>query len=426
MAKTLFSAFNLGEIPLDHRIVLAPMTRIRANTQTLAPNELTSTYYAQRASKGGLLITEATHISPEATPVWSIYPAVRKFAGHVPGIWTNEQTTRWQNVVDAVHRRGGKIICQLLHAGRVAQPIIADHPLVKNSGLPLPSVSSSAIEISAENEVDNQYNWDQHSVTPRALSTDELPRVIDDYRCAAVNAQRAGFDGIELHAAHGYLIDQFICDGVNHRNDRYGGSIDNRCRLLFEVVDALIGVFGQGRVGVRLSPLAIDEESGLQTQTYFGVSCSDPVTIYSKAIQGMNDYPLAYLMLTEPRVGGLSLAPENETAYLHPLRNRCYREIYKGSLIGAGGFTPATAAQAINEDVYDLIAFGRWFLSNPDLPERIKFGQPLNVYERETFYGGDATGYTDYPSLKNIQHNDTHRYDLMDQSTIGANPNRSK
>ena len=426
MEKTLFTALNLGEIELDHRIVLAPMTRIRADQQSLAPTDLTANYYAQRASSGGLLITEATHVSPEATPVWSIYPIVKKFGGHVPGIWTNEQTHGWKKVVDSVHRQGGKIVCQLLHAGRVAQPIIGEHPLVKGSGLPLPPVSSSALAITAKNEKNNQYNWDQSSVTPRALLTDEIPRVIDDYRRAATNALSAGFDGVELHAAHGYLVDQFICDGVNHRTDRYGGSISNRCRLLFELVDALVGVFGHGRVGVRLSPLSSNQDTGIATQTYFGVSCSDPLTVYSKAINGLNDYPLAYLMLTEPRVGGLSLTPENETAYIHPLRNIRYRQIYEGCLIGAGGFTPVTAAKAINEGIYDLIAFGRWFLSNPDLPRRIKYGHKLNVYERATFYGGNKLGYTDYPNWENIENNDTHRYRLIEQSVIGAKLNSLK
>ena len=419
MTSSLFSSIKLGEIELAHRIVLAPMTRIRANQTTLAATELMANYYAQRTSPGGLLITEATHISAEATPVWSIYPQVKKYGGHVPGIWTNEQTLAWKKVTDAVHRRGGKIICQLLHAGRVAQPVIGEHPLVKNSDWPLPPVSASAVAFPACSDVENQYSWDQASVTPRALLTKEIPRVIHDYQCAAANALKAGFDGIEIHAAHGYLVDQFICDGVNQRTDKYGGSIDNRCRFLFEIVKAVVEVFGTQRVGVRLSPLLIDKKSGLQTQTYFAVSCSDPVSVYSHAVNGLNNYPLAYLMLTEPRVGGLSQPPINETAYLCPLRNRHYREIYKGRLIGAGGFTPATAARAVSQGAYDLIAFGRWFLSNPDLPSRIKHGQKLNVYQRQTFYGGNEIGYTDYPYWNCVMEDGKSRYKLMEQSDLG-------
>ena len=420
MFESLFKPVRIGKMALAHRVVLAPMTRIRADSATLAPTQLTAMYYAQRASAGGLLITEATHISPEATPVWSIYPAVKKHAGQVPGIWTDEQMQGWKNVCAAVHDRDAKIFCQLLHAGRVAQPVIAEHPLIKNSGLPLPSVSSSAVAITANSEINNQYNWDQASVTPRALLADEIPRVIDDYRCAAKNALEAGFDGIELHAAHGYLIDQFLCDGVNRRTDHYGGSIYNRCRLLFEIVEALVDLFGSGRVGVRLSPISIDQVSGLQSQTYFGVSCSDPIAVYTQAIKGLNDYPLAYLMLTEPRVGGLSLEPQNETAYFHPLRNASYREVFNGCLIGAGGFTPTSAAQAINTEVYDLIAFGRWFLSNPDLPWRIKHGKKLNVYERTTFYGGNEQGYTDYPCWNGRSGTDNNGYRQMKLTEIGV------
>lgn len=417
---SLFTPCKAGVFDLAHRIVLAPMTRIRATEETLAPNALTTEYYRQRATPGGLLITEATHISPEATPVWTIYPAVRKHGGHVPGIWTDEQTRGWKAVTEAVHARGAKISCQLLHTGRVAQPDIGEHPIVKGSGLPLPPVSSSAVPIMASAEEGNQYNWDQDSVTPRALTTDEIARVCRDYQHATRNALQAGFDYVELHAAHGYLIDQFICDGVNQRSDQYGGSIENRCRFLFEIVAALVEVMGNGRVGVRLSPIVNEPVTGKPKQIYFGVTCSDPEQVFSHAISGLNRFPLAYLMLTEPRVGGLSLAPEEETAYTHPLSNKMYRTLYHGTLIGAGGFTPHTAASAVADGIYDLIAFGRWFLSNPDLPERIRQGYPLNIYDRATFYGGKEEGYTDYPEWNRVEQDAPSKYRLMAQSRIGA------
>ncbi len=414
--NALFKAIKIGEHELTHRIVLAPMTRIRACRGTLSPTNLTTEYYSQRASETGLLITEAVHISPEATPVWTIYPAVREHGGHVPGIWTDEQTQGWKKVVQAVHAKGGKISCQLLHTGRVAQPSIGDHPLVKNTSMALPPVSSSAVAIEASDEQDNQYNWDQASVRPKALKTAQIARLINDYIKAATNALEAGFDFIEIHAAHGYLIEQFLCDGVNQRTDQYGGSIENRCRFLFELVEQLIDLLGANRLGVRLSPITLDPITEMSTQTYFGVTDSNPNALYSYLIKKLDSYQFAYLLLTEPRVGGLSLSPDKETAYQHPLRNLHYRQLYSGTMIGAGGFTPITAAQTIEQNAYDLIAFGRWFLANPDLPERIKQEHDLNIYDRTTFYGGDAKGYTDYP-FWGIQSN---QYKKMKQSEIGA------
>jgi N-ethylmaleimide reductase len=395
------------------------MTRTRADAATLAPTLQTVLYYAQRASPGGLLITEATHISPEATPVWTIYEAVRESAGHVPGIWTEAQIAGWQAVTRAVHDKNALICCQLLHAGRVAQPGIADHPIVRGSGVPLPPVSASALAL--EPGLDSgDYNWDQPAIEPRALGTHEIGRVIEDYRLAACNARRAGFDLIEIHAAHGYLLDQFLCDGINRRTDRYGGSVENRCRFLFELVAALIAELGPGRVAVRLSPTSIDPATGRLHQTYFGAISSDPETIYAHAVTGLNEFPLAYLMLTEPRVGALSVPPETDRSHQHPLRNARFRTLYRGTLIGAGGFTPLTAEAAVAEGKYDLIAFGRWFLANPDLPERLREGTPLNVYDRKTFYGTGAKGYTDYPDRHHIGDARPQGYALMEQSRIGA------
>jgi N-ethylmaleimide reductase len=403
----LFSPLKLGALALEHRVVLAPMTRIRADAASLAPGEDTATYYAQRASLGGLLITEAVHISPEGTPVWTIYPVVRALGSHVPGIWSATQVAGWQKVVAGVHAKGGLISCQLLHAGRVAQADIGRHPAA--AGANVGPVSSSRVSIPVLNEDGNQYNWDQAQATPRALETDEIARVVGDYAHAATLAKAAGFDAVELHAAHGYLIDQFLCDGVNQRRDRYGGSVENRCRLLFEVVAALVAVFGAGRVGVRLSPTAGSEQS------YFGCKSSDPAAVYAAAVEGLNRYPLAYLLLSEPRVGGLDKRAEAETAWAHPLRNADFRKLFAGPVIGAGGFTPVAARKAIVEQGYDAIAFGRWFLANPDLPERLRRGAPLNVYERASFYGGGGQGYVDYPFLGEVG-----RYRTMQQSEIGV------
>ena len=421
LCPALFQPCRLGAHELAHRVVLAPMTRTRADALSLAPTEQTALYYAQRASQGGLVITEATHISPEATPVWTIYEKVRESAGQVPGIWTETQVAGWKTVTEAVHARGGLISCQLLHAGRVAQPGIGEHPLVRGSGAPLPPVSASGVLLKPGTEP-GDYSWDQPAVVPRALTIAEIARVVADYRRAARNAHCAGFDFVELHAAHGYLVEQFLCDGTNQREDEYGGNVANRCRFLFEVVATLVDELGPRRVGVRLSPCAHDPATGKPYQTYFGTLFSDPELLYEHAIEGLNDFPLAYLMLTEPRVGGLSVAPEADRSNTHPLRNTRYRNRYHGVLIGAGGFTPRTAGMAVAEGHYDLVAFGRWFLANPDLPERLKQGLPLNVYDRSTFYGAGAAGYTDYPCWEGevAAVPTTAVYPLMEQTSIGV------
>ena len=417
--NNLFTPFSVGKFDLSHRIVLAPLTRIRADEETLAPTKLNVEYYAQRATPGGLLISEAVYISPEGMPIWSIYKNIKENGGQAPGIWTSDQVQGWQMVTKAVHSKGGLISCQLLHAGRVAQPEIAKHPLVEGTDLPIPSVSSSATPITPLDEKGNDYNWDQKSVIPRALETEEIARICSDYRLAAINALEAGFDLIELHAAHGYLIEQFLCDGVNTRDDKYGGSIKNRARILFEVIETLIDVVGEERLGVRLSPVDNDPITNQPNQIYFGVVHSKPELIYKYVINKLSDYNLAYLFLTEPRVGVLSNVPAKDNTFEVPESNYKYREIYQGTLMGAGGFTPLTARKALSEGNYDLIAFGRWFLSNPDLPERIKNGHKLNVYDRDTFYGGNEIGYTDYPDYIRLSKMNKKKYKLISQSSIG-------
>ncbi len=407
----LFNPLKAGQMALDHRIVLAPMSRYRC-TKQMAPDTLTADYYSQRASKGGLVITEATHINPEGTPVWNIYEAIREGGGEAPGIWTDDQTDAFRAVVDAIHAKGAYASCQLQHCGRVAQDDIKDHPLVKGSRLPIGPVSSSAVPIAVTDEEGNQYNWDQPSAPPRALDVSEIARVYEDYAHAARNAIKAGYDFVEIHAGHGYLVNQFLCDSVNKRTDEYGGSIANRCRFLFELVAKLVDTVGLDRIAVRLSPTFKEHIR------YFGVSDSNPEALYSTAIEGLNDFPLAYLLLTEPRASGLSAPAENDPAHSEPLSSVRFRKIYKGTLIAAGGFTPQTAARAIEEGHYDLIAFGRWFLSNPDLPERIRQGSPLNVYDRDKFYTNGADGYTDYPNEGGTI-GVAGKYPVMEQHKIG-------
>ncbi len=371
---------------LSHRIVLAPLTRSRAETNTLTPNYLHAEYYSQRATKGGLLISEATFISTQTLGY-----------AHSPGIWTKEHVNSWKPVTDAVHKKGGYIFCQLWHIGRVAHPSFKDHPLVR--GNPAPSVSASNVNVNIKTP---HYNGTLvPSVDPRPLTLEEIGQLVEDYRHAAKCAREAGFDGVELHGAHGYLMDQFLNDGTNKRTDRYGGSVENRCRLLLEVTDALTQVLGSDRVAVRLSPHNNDKYS------YHGVNDSDPVKVYSQAVSELSKRDLAYLLFTEPRwdpyYRGDALADAG-----HSLPSRSsdtYRHLYKGVLFGAGGYTPQTGVQAVEDGKYDGVGFGRWYISNPDLVERIRLNQPLNVYNRDTFYTPTydtadlRVGYTDYPTF---------------------------
>lgn len=406
----LFRPLRLGGVGvLRHRVVLAPLTRNRSREHDLVPSSLSVRYYRQRASPGGLLISEATHVSPESLA----YP-------RTPGVWTDAQVEGWRRVTDAVHEVGGLVVCQLWHTGRVAHPRYAHHAAVNDdhdNARRRPCVSASAVPVADRRgrrgkTIDHEGAVREHG-TPRALTTAEIARLRGDYVRAARNAERAGFDGVELHAAHGYLIDQFLNDNVNRRTDEYGGaSVENRCRLLREVVESLITVWPADRVGVRLSPHR-GHEGGY---TFYGCRDSNPDVLYAHAVSTLNRYGLAYLLLTEPRwVGRHDGNHATDPGYRMPLVNGPrFRRLWDGVLLGAGGFTPESSRQAVSDGHYDAIAFGRWFIANPDLPERLRLRRSrtrtnnddddnaprLNRYDRDTFYSRDAVGYVDYPSME--------------------------
>jgi len=365
----LFSPLQVGELHLAHRVILAPLTRMRSTQPGDIPNPLNAEYYSQRSSKGGLLITEATHISRQGKG----YPAA-------PGIHSAEQVEGWKLVTNAVHAKGGFIFLQLWHVGRNSHTSL--HP---EAGLP---VSASAIAISNGS---NAFTADFQQVpyeTPRALETSELPGIVADYRRAAENAKAAGFDGVEVHSANGYLLDQFLEDSTNHRTDAYGGSIENRSRLLLEVVDAVVDVLGKGRVGVRLSPYGKFGDMG----------DSNSEALFTHVLQQLSLREIAYAHLVEPRVGAAGAGAAIDES--QPRTSHIFRKAFKGVLISAGGYTANTAEETVGDGYADAIAFGRLFIANPDLPHRFRLNAPLNHPDRSSFYGGTAKGYTDYPSLE--------------------------
>ncbi len=354
----LFSPLRLGPYDLPNRVVMAPMTRNRAGPGEV-PTALMATYYAQRAS-AGLIITEGTQISPQGQG----YPGT-------PGIFSKDQTEGWARVTAAVHAAGGRIFSQLWHVGRVSHP-----SLQPNGALPVaPSALAPAGPLWTPDGM-------RPYVTPRTLATEEIAGLIEDYRTAAANALAAGFDGVELHAANGYLIDQFLRDGSNRRIDRYGGSVGNRARLLLEVTEALIDVVGAKRVGVRLSP----------TNPFNDVADSHPAALFGYATEELNRLRFAYLHVIEP-------APTDPIARGEVPDGKFFRARWRGPLMLNKGYDLARANAAIADGTADLVSFAALFLANPDLPERLRRGGPFNPPDRKTFYGGDARGYTDYPAL---------------------------
>ncbi|WP_183693822.1 alkene reductase [Rhizobium leguminosarum] len=359
---SLFSSLHLGRYELAHRVVMAPLTRMRADAGNV-PNALAPEYYGQRASSGGLIIAEATQV----TPYGQGYPST-------PGIHSAEQVRGWKKVTDAVHAKGGLVFLQLWHVGR------ASHASFQPNGV-LP-VAPSPIAIADQTSLTPEWKQVPYE-TPRALELDEIPEIVESYRQAARNAMAAGFDGVELHGANGYLLEQFLHDRSNKRTDIYGGAIENRARLLLDVTKAVVEIWGSDRVGVRLSPFG----------TYNDVGDSDPVRLYSHVLSRLMELDIAYVSLIEARPGaGMEIDAPQAVDQLRPF--------WPKALILAGGFTRASAEETIRSGRADAVAFGRQFIANPDLPLRLKLEAPLNSHDRATFYGGGAAGYVDYPELE--------------------------
>jgi N-ethylmaleimide reductase len=346
-----------------NRVVMAPLTRRRA-TEQHAPTELMRIYYEQRAS-AGLIIAEATNISSQAVGYMN-----------TPGIFTREQVNAWKPVTDGVHERGGVIFLQLWHVGRVS------HSLLQPGGT-LP-VSSSAIKLSG---TINTSRGHKETETPRALETSEISIIVNDYRKAARNAILAGFDGVEIHGANGYLPDQFLHLGSNIRTDGYGGSIKNRCRFLLEVTEACCREIGPSKVGLRLSPSGIFKD----------MSDPEPVALYEYLVEELNGFNLVWLHLMEPYV---ALAPPEKYKQYLKIVTPHFRKIFKGTLITNVGYNFTSGNKVIREGYANMVAFGKLFISNPDLVDRFKKSAPLNTWDESTFYYGGPKGYIDYPFLE--------------------------
>lgn len=356
----LFDPAQLGPYRLANRIVMAPLTRSRADDATGVPGELQATYYAQRAS-AGLIISEATNISTQGK-------------GYIktPGIWSKAQVEGWRLSTDAVHAKGGRIFLQLWHVGRISHS-----DLQPGGDLP---VAPSAIR--AEGVQAYTPSGFKPLETPRALETGEIAGIVADYAHAAQMAKDAGFDGVEIHAANGYLLQQFLSDKTNKRTDQYGGSIENRTRLVVEVVDAVTRVWSPDKVGIRIAPL-----------TKFGdIGDSNPEPLYLSLVEQLNKFNLSYIHVVEGDTGG-----EREPAGGFDLQK--LRRAFNGLYMANNGYDLPLAERARAANAADLIAFGKPFISNPDLVERLRTGAPLNVPDQATFYAGDANGYIDYPAL---------------------------
>src|SRR5271155_773022 len=346
---------------------MAPLTRMRADRSSFAPRSLNAEYYAQRATPGGLLIAEAS-------------PVLVTGRGNpgTPGIYSEAQIAGWRSVVDAVHAKGGLIFLQLWHVGRVSHSSFQPGGALPVAPSAVAITGSGMMAMTADGKV-APYE------TPRALESEEVGQVVEAFRQAAENAKVAGFDGVEIHGANGYLLEQFLQSHTNLRTDRYGGSIENRARLLLEIAQAVIAVWGADRVGVRLSPYGVANGSGE----------AEPMPLYTYVVKALDPLGLAYLHFIEPRSSGAGRAEVNWQNV--PSAMVLFRSVWRGVLISAGGFTGETAEAAIAQGHADAIAFGRIFISNPDLPRRLQHGLPLTPYNRATFYGGDVAGYTDYP-----------------------------
>jgi len=358
MDSKLFSPLELGDLTLPNRIVMAPLTRNRARPDGDVPHDLNATYYAQRAG-AGLIISEGTQISPEG-----------KGYIQTPGIYSREQIEGWKTVTDAVHNAGGRMFAQLWHVGRISHVSLLPDGQAPVAPSPI-TAKSQTFTASGFADVSD----------PRALDTGEIARVVADYRKAAENAKAAGFDGIEIHAANGYLIDQFLRDSTNKRDDAYGGTPDKRTRFLAEVLEAVTSIYPSKRVGVRFSPFS----------SFNDISDSDPLKTFGEAIARANDAGLGYVHLVEGETGGPRDFPPNAIATL--------RANFSGAYMANNAYDRQMAIEAVEAGDADLGAFGSLFIANPDLVERFRQNAPLNAPDPQTFYGGDAAGYTDYPTL---------------------------
>ncbi|XAR51046.1 12-oxophytodienoate reductase [Bertholletia excelsa] len=373
---TLFSPYKMGKFSLSHRVVLAPMTRCRALNGV--PNQALAEYYAQRSTAGGFLITEGTAISPTAAG----FP-------HVPGIYSKEQVEAWKQVVESVHAKGAIIFCQLWHVGRASHQVYqpGHAPPISSTGNPI----SKRWRILMPDGTHGVYP------KPRPLAIHEISEVVEHYRQAALNAIEAGFDGVEIHGAHGYLIDQFLKDGINDRSDSYAGSLPNRCKFIMQVVQAVAAAVGPDLVGVRISP-AIDHLDAMD---------SDPLGLGLAVIERLNKLQsdvgsLAYLHITQPRYTayGQTESGRHGSAEEEASMMRTWKRAFRGTFICSGGYTRELGLEAVAEGDADLVSYGRLFIANPDLVLRFKLNAPLNRYKRATFYTHDPViGYTDYPFL---------------------------
>jgi len=354
----LFEPYQLGPITLPNRLAMAPLTRNRAVPPGMVPSPLAVEYYGQRAS-AGLLITEASQVSQQGQGYQD-----------TPGIYSKEQVAGWKKVTDRVHEKGGRIFIQLWHVGRISH--ISLQP---NGGAP---VAPSAVRAKGKTFVGGTFT---DISEPRALDLAEIPGIIDSFKRAAANARAAGFDGVEIHGANGYLLDQFAKDGANKRTDSYGGSIENRAKLMLEVAKAVATEAGANRTGIRISPVTPAND----------ISDSNPQPLFDHIVDGLSALKLVYLHVVEGATGG----PRD----IAPFDYASLRKRFGGAYMANNGYDFALASQVLAADSADLIAFGKPFISNPDLVERLKTGAPLNEWDKATFYGGGAKGYTDYPAL---------------------------
>ncbi|MEM1071707.1 MAG: alkene reductase [Planctomycetota bacterium] len=361
----LLSPIAVGDIEAPNRVFMAPLTRSRSKQPGDIPWELNAEYYRQRAG-AGLIVSEATQISPQG-----------KGYAFTPGIHSDEQVAGWRLITDAVHIAGGRIVLQLWHVGRIS------HTGLQPDGQQ--PVAPSALRAKSQTYIDAESGMVDVS-EPRALETDELPGIVEQYLLAAKNAKRAGFDGVEIHGANGYLLDQFTRDGTNKRDDSYGGAIENRIRLPLEVARAVVSVWGAGRVGYRISPLG----------QFNDLTDSSPEATFGELAAGLGTLGLAYLHAVES-FGGTERDAENDR--VHGSISERFKQAGGHVYIGNGGLTPETAEQRLAESRADAIAFGTMYIGNPDLVDRIRVGGPYNESNRETYYSGTEVGYTDYPSL---------------------------